>query len=195
MPKLSPIQKLSRIQEVIEQLERGEEVEAKKNKALLDDELLEAYEIAKENQRKIRDQYKQPKTQEEKDRIGWKSPREVRIKIYKQALNALSANAVNDIKELQKQREAKANRIYMDAWSKSVGDGKARTQAVSAGNIALVRAGFGRPVPMAESRDKEIRKLERHILEGFGDDLTEEQREHLNWLKEGQKGVKRTKKV
>ena len=35
MPKLSPVQKLGRIQEVIEQLERGEEVEAKKTKPCL----------------------------------------------------------------------------------------------------------------------------------------------------------------
>jgi hypothetical protein len=195
MPKLSPIQKLSRIQEIIEQLERGEEVEAKKNKALLDNKLLEAYEVAKEGQRKMRDQYKQPKTKEEKDRIGWKSPREVRIEIYKQALGALNANAVSDIKALQKQREAKANRVYMDAWSKSVGEGKGGTQADSAGNIALVRAGFGRPVPMTEARDKEIRKLERQILESFGDDLSEEEREHLEWLKEGQKPLKKTKKI
>lgn len=200
MPKLSPIQKLGRIQEVIEQLERGEEVEAKKNKAkknkaLLDNEHLKALDDAWVKQQALRKKHKPPKTEEEAIKLGWKDKREVRIEIYKQALEQANANSVNDIKELQKQREAKANRIYMDAWSKSVGEGKGGTQAVSAGNIALVRSGFGRPVPIVTKRDKEIRKLEQQILEGFGDDLSEEQREHLEWLKEGQKGGRRTKKV
>lgn len=195
MPKLNAIHIPERLREAIEQLERGEEVEAKKNKTLLTQEQQKALDDAWTEQQALRKKYKTPDTEEEKKKLGWKDKREVRIEIYKQALDALSANAVNDIKELQKQREAKANRIYMDAWSKSVGEDKGGEQAKSAGNIALQRAGFDvRGTSAIPKRDLEIRKLERQILEGFGDDLSEEQREHLKWLKEGQKSGKKAKK-
>ena len=195
MPKLNATHLSQRIQEVIDQLERGEEVEPKKNGTLLTEDQQKALDDAWTRQQVLRKKHKPPKTKEERIKLGWKDKREVRIESYKQALNRLSANAVNDIKALQKQREAKANRIYMDAWSKSVGEGKGGTQAVSAGNIALVRAGFGRPVAVVEARDKEIRKLERQILEQAEDSLNDEEREHLDWLREGKKPAKKIKKV
>lgn len=195
MPKLNAIHIPERLREAIGQLERGEEVEAKKNKTLLTQEQQKALDDAWAEQQALRKIHKPPKTEEEKQKLGWKDKREVRIEIYKQALDALSANTVNDIKELQKQREAKANRVYMDAWSKSVGEGKGGAQAISAGNIALQRAGFDvRGASSVPKRDNEIRKLEQQILEQFGDDLTEELSEHLKWLKEGQKGGKKPKK-
>lgn len=190
MPKLSPIQKLGRIQEVIEQLERGEDVEAKKNKALLDEKHLKALDEAWAKQLILRDKHRPPKTKEEKDRIGWKSPREVRIEIYKQAAATGSANTVNDLKNEQKATEIRAGKIYLEARFAA----KDGTDKDSAGKIALTRAGLRVPTPVVTKRDKEIRKLERQILEQFGDDLSEEQREHLDWLKEGQKGTKKTKK-
>jgi hypothetical protein len=57
-----------------------------------------------------------------------------------------------------------------------------------------VRAGLRIPTPVVTKRDVEIRKLERQVLEGFGDNLSEEQRDHLEWLKEGKKKVKKAKK-
>ena len=62
--------------------------------------------------------------------------------IYKQALEELSPNVVDDIKKLQRQREAKVARVFMDAWSK-------------AGNIALTRAHFEIPQSlMLTKRDR-----------------------------------------
>jgi predicted RNA binding protein with dsRBD fold (UPF0201 family) len=111
MPKLSPIQKLGRIQEVIEQLERGEEVEAKKNKALLDEKHLKALYDARAKQKALRKKHKAPKTEEEARRIGWKTQREVRIEIYKQAAAAGGANVVDDLKKEQEDTEIRAARI------------------------------------------------------------------------------------
>lgn len=195
MPKLNATHIPERLREAIEQLERGEEVEARKNKSLLNVHQQKALDDAWAKQLILRDKHRPPKTKEDKQRIGWKSPREVRIEIFKQALQDADDKAIEDVKGLQRQREAKANRIYMDAWSKSVGEGKGGSQAVSAGNIALVRAGFGRPVPMVEPRDKEIRKLEQQILEKAEDSLNDEEREHLDWLREGKKPAKKIKKV
>ncbi|MBU3556504.1 hypothetical protein ICN18_02530 [Polynucleobacter sp. Ross1-W9] len=195
MPKLNATHIPERLREAIEQLERGEEVEAKKNKSLLNVHQQKALDDAWTEQQVLRKKHKPPKSEEEKQKLGWKDKREVRIEIYKQALQDADGNAVEDIKELQKQREARANRIYMDAWSKSVSEGKGGTQAVSAGNIALVKAGFGRAVAVVNERDKEIHKLERQILERAEDRLSEEEREHLEWLRGGKKPVKKPKKV
>lgn len=196
MPKLNATHIPERLREAIEQLERGEEVHQRKNGTLLTEEQQKALVDAWTEQQALRKKHKPPKTQEEAKRIGWKDKREVRIEIYKQALEVANANAFDDIKELQKQREAKANRIYMDAWSKSVGEGKGGDQAKSAGNIALQRAGFDVPGTSSISkRDKEIRKLEQQILEAVEDELSDEEREHLEWLREGQKGGKKTKKA
>ena len=195
MPKLNATHIPERLREAIEQLERGEEVEAKKNKTLLNLKQQKALDDAWTEQQALRKKHKPPKTEEEKQKLGWKDKREVRIEIYKQALQDADDNAVEDIKELQKQREANANRIYMDAWSKSVSEGKGRTQAISAGNIALVKAGFGRPVAVVNERDKEIRKLEQQILEQSEDSLSDEEREHLEWLREGKKPAKKNKRA
>ena len=84
----------------------------------------------------------------------------------------------------------------MDAWSKSVSEDRGGAQAVSAGNIALQRAGFDvRGTSSIPKRDLEIRKLERQILEQAEDRLREEEREHLEWLREGKKPAKNPKKV
>lgn len=190
MPKLSPIQKLGRIQEVIEQLERGEEVEAKKNKALLDEKHLKALDDAWAKQQALRKKHKSPKTEEEARRIGWKTQREVRIQIYKQAAATGGANVVDDLKKEQKATEIRAARVYLEGRF----DAKDGTNKDSAGKRALVRAGLRVPAPIVTERDKEIRRLERQVLEQFGDSLSEEQREHLGWLKEGKKKVKKAKK-
>jgi len=195
MPKLNATHIPERLREVIEQLERGEEVEAKKNKTLLNAHQQKALDDAWNKQQALRKKHKPPKTEEEKQKLDWKDKREVRIEIFKQALQEANGNAVDDIKGLQRQREAKANRIYMDAWSDAVGKGKGGTQAKSAGNIALVKAGFGRPVAVVNERDKEIRKLEQQILEQIEDGLSDEEREHLEWLREGKKPAKKIKKV
>ena len=196
MPMLNATHIPERLREAIEQLERGEEVEAKKNKSLLNVHQQKALDDAWTEQQVLRKKQKPPKSEEEKQKLGWKDKREVRIEIYKQALQDADGNAVEDIKELQKQREARANRIYMDAWSKSVSEDRGGAQAVSAGNIALQRAGFDvRGTSSIPKRDLEIRKLERQILEQAEDRLREEEREHLEWLREGKKPAKNPKKV
>jgi hypothetical protein len=193
MPKLTPIQKLARIREVVEQLERGEEVEAKKNAALLDDKYLKALDDAWEEQQALRKQHRPPKTEEEAKRIGWKDKREVRIEIYKQALAEGNKNSLKSLRDEQQAKEVKAARVFMGAWSKALGEGKSSLQAHSAGNIALTQAHLRAPAPMIDPRDKEIRKQERQILESMEDTLSDSAREHLEWLRKADKPA--TKRV
>jgi hypothetical protein len=195
MPKLNNTHLPERIQEHIAKMERGEEVEAKKDKTLLNEQQQKQLKEALAQQQQLKKTHKRPKTQEEKDAIGWKEIREVRLRIYKQALEELNANVVDDIKELQRQREAKAARVFMDAWSKAGKEGKVGNSALSAGNIALTRAGF---TPQGSTgltkRDGEIRALEEGLLKQFENELSSEEKEQLDLVREHEKAVKKRKK-
>ena len=207
MPKLNNTHLPQRIQEHIAKMERGEEVEAKKDKTLLNEqqqkELKEA--LAQQQQKELKEAlaqqqqlkktHKRPKTQEEKDAIGWKEIREVRLEIYRQALEQLNANVVDDIRELQRQREAKAARVFMDAWSEAIDEGKRGASAESAGNIALTRAGFTPKGSVGlTKRDREIRASEEAVLKMLENELSEEEKEQLELVREHEKAVKKRKK-
>jgi hypothetical protein len=195
VPKLNNTHLPQRIQEHIEKMEHGEEVEAKKDKTLLNDEQRQALKDALAHQQQLKKLHKRPKTQEEKDKIGWKEIREVRLEIYKQALAELQTNLAKDMKELQRQREAKANREYMDAWSKAIKEGKSGASAQSVGNIALTRAGFS-PSHSAglSKRDREIRDMEDALRKQFEVQASDEEKEHLAILKEHEKALEKRKK-
>jgi hypothetical protein len=195
MPKINNTHIAERIAEHIERMERGLEVEAKKDKILLNETQRHALQNALEHQRQLKKSNKRPKTQAEKDAMGWKEIRQVRLDIYKQALEELKANAVDDILELQNKREAKANRVFMDAWSKASADGKDRYSAISAGNIALTRAGFTPQHSVGlTKRDRELRDMEDALLKQFAADMTEEEREQRAILKEHEDVLKRKKR-
>jgi len=195
MPKLNNTHLPERIQEHIAKMERGEEVEAKKDKTLLNEQQQKELKEALAHQQKLKKTHKRPKTQEEKDAIGWKEIRDVRLGIYKQALEELSANVVDDIKELQRQREAKAARVFMDAWSKAIDEGKRGASAESAGNIALTRVGFTPKGSIGlTKRDREIRESEEAILKMLESKLSVEEKEQLDLVREHEKTVKKRKK-
>lgn len=195
MPKLNATHLPQRIQEHIKKMERGEEVEAKKDKTLLNATQHQALKDALEAQKVLKKTHKRPKSQAEKDMIGWKEIREVRLEIYRQALNELKKNAVSDIEELQRQREAKANRVFMDAWSEAVKEGKQGLSAMSVGNIALTRAGFtpSRSTGLSK-RDKEVRDMEDALRKQFEAEATDEEKEQLAILREHEKALEKKKK-
>lgn len=195
MPKINNTHLPQRIQEHIEKMERGEEVEAKKDKTLLNLSYQQALKDALEAQKVLKKTNKRPKTQAEKDKIGWKEIREVRLEIYRKALNELNQNVVADIKELQRKREAKANRVFMDAWSEAVKEGKQRLSAISVGNIALTRAGFT-PSHSAglSKRDREIRDMEDALRKQFEAQASKAEKEQLAILREHEKALEKKKK-
>lgn len=195
MPKLNNTHLPQRIQEHIEKMERGEEVEAKKDKTLLSALQQQALKDALKAQKVLKKTHKRPKSQEEKDKIGWKEIREVRLEIYRQALNELKKNAVADIRELQRRREAKANRVFMDAWSKAIKEGKRGASAESVGNIALTRAGFSPKCSVGLSkRDREIRDMEDALRKQFEAEASDTEKEQLAILREHEKALEKKKK-
>jgi hypothetical protein len=163
MPKLNITHLPERLKERLERLQRGDEIDARDVKALLDDEQIRRLDAALAEQKVLRTKHRQPKTDEQKRAIGWKTIREVRIEIYKQAIAELEDGLVEGWEGLAMEREAKAARVFMDAFSKAGKEGK---NAWSAGQIALTRNGFRKTGSATlTKRDKEVRELEEKLLQ------------------------------
>ena len=141
MPKLDITHLTERLTKRIEQLEQGIALQARDINALLNHSQQQALKDAWEQQQVLRKQYRQPKTKVEIEKLGWKTIREVRLDIYRQALAEAKHNLVDGIKELQHKSEVRAARVFMDAFSKALDENK---NAHSAGNIAMTRAGFNK---------------------------------------------------
>jgi hypothetical protein len=183
MPKINNTHIAERIQELIDKMENGEEFETKKDKTLLNEAQQQALKDALAHQQQLKKTHKRPKTQAEKDAIGWKEIREVRIEFYKKVLDDLKGCALDDIRELQRHRELMAAKIYLDAYFKAE-DGTSRE---SAGNIALTRAGFHTGNPRITKRDKEVWEMEEAIKKQLEAKMTKEEREQLELLREHEK--------
>ena len=190
MPKLNATHLPERLKEAIEQLERGEEVEAKKNKTLLSDQQQRALADAWEVQQALRKKHNPPKTEQEKKQIGWKDKREVRIEIYKQALAELEKDFVDiHLKQLEKE-QANATKAYLKGYFGAT----ERQDKDSAGRITMTRAGFKPNFGSVSSRDAEVRDLEDALRKQFEAEMTDEEREQMEILKEHEKAQKKGKR-
>jgi hypothetical protein len=116
MPKLNVTHLVGRIQERIEQLERGDALEARDINALLTKEQQQALKDVWTQQQLLRKIYKPPKSNEEANKIGWKTIREVRVEIYKQALQEAQDGVGDGMEKLLHQSEVKAARVFLDAY-------------------------------------------------------------------------------
>jgi hypothetical protein len=191
MPKLNQTHLPERLKEAIKDLEAGVEVEAKKNKTLLNAKQQKELDDAWTKQQALRKQHKPPKTNEEKKKIGWKDKREVRIDIYKQALADLEEDIFDiHLKQLAKE-QAKATKAYLKGYFGAT-DGQDKD---SAGKISAQRAGFKvSSVTSMSKRDLEVRKIEEELLKQFEAEMTDEEREQLELLRETEKAERKGKK-
>jgi hypothetical protein len=191
MPKLNPTHLPDRLKEAINQLEAGIEVETKKNKTLLNANQQQALEDAWTKQQALRKQHKPPKTEAEKKKIGWKDKREVRIDIYKQALAELDENVFDIHLKQLKREEAKATKAYLKGYFGAT----ERQDKDSAGKIAVARAGFTpNTIGVIGGRDKEVRDLEELLLKQFEAEMTDEEREQRDLLKETEEAERKARK-
>jgi hypothetical protein len=190
MPKLNPTHLPDRLKEAINQLEAGIEVEAKKNKTLLNAKQQQVLEDAWNEQQALRKQHKPPKTEAEKKKIGWKDKREVRIEIYKQSHKELMDN-IFDIHLKQLEREqAKATKAYLKGYFGAT-DGQDKD---SAGKIAVQRAGFMVSTTRGMSkRDLEVRRVEEELLKRFEAEMTDEEREQRDLLIETEEAERKAR--
>ena len=194
MPKLNVTHLVGRIQERIEQLERGDALEARDINALLTKEQQQKLKDAWTVQQALRKIHKPPKSNEEAQKIGWKTIREVRLEIYKQALQEAQDGVGDGIEKLLQQSEVKASRVFLDAYFNA----KEGTNKWSAGNIALRRNGFsridGQSYSYSNKRDREVNEMEDSLRERMEDDLSAEEKEQLELSREYDKAVAKRRK-
>jgi hypothetical protein len=143
MPKLDGTHMVERLAKRIAELEAGEEVAAKDIRALLTDEQQDALNTAWAVQEQLR-LAKKARTDEDKKALGWKTKREVRLEIFKKALNDAKNGELDAWKEKLKQANVRQARIYFDALNEAEKAGKDKVAAQTFANNELTRAGLKR---------------------------------------------------
>lgn len=119
------------------------------------------------------------------ERFGWKTIREVRIDCYKQALKLASDNILEELEKEQYRQQVRADKIFLDAYFGA----KQGQDAFSQGNIALMRNGIkkldarGHYVDI-NTRDKDSWQLEAELKKRFEMEMSEEEREQLELVRE-----------
>jgi len=198
LPKLNTEQLMERMQKRIHQLELGEEVAAKDIKALLSTEQQQQLVDALAAQAELK-KNKRARTDEEKQALGWKSIREVRLDVLRAALNAANDGLLEDYERRLNEKEVRQANIYLREYSDARKADKSVFAAQGAANNALTRAALprvdGQDVNSMSQRDREVFALEAQLKEHIRSEMTAEELEQLDML-EGmerrEKGLKGT---
>ena len=198
MPKLDPFQISSRLHDKLEDLVAGKEVAARDLKVLLCEERLAAMEQAWAEQKDLRKK-KRARTKEEEVALGWKSKREVLIEAVEAELAMHDSNAETYIEKEKAEVELRGARIFMDAVSKGMREGKTLDQAMNTANNDLTRAGLQRTDGYASrrlsSRDRETLDMEQSIVQKLESEMDDYEREQLELLRDTERAerTERTK--
>ena len=163
MPKLNTEQLMERIQKRIHQLELGEEIAAKDIKALLSVEQQQQLVNALAEQAELK-KNKRARTDAEKQVLGWKSIREVRLDVLRSALNAANDGLLEDYERRLNEKEVRQANIYLREYSDARKADKSVFVAQGVANNALTRAALprvdGQAARSVSKRDKEVFEME-----------------------------------
>lgn len=187
MPKINNTHRLERLQQRIQQIENDIEVDIRDiNNLLTDEQQQRLKDLWTEEQQKRKDKsYKKEL---------WQTKKDIRLKVLRDVVRELDNNLLDELEKLAHQREVKAAKVFMDAYV----DAKENNQnAMSKANIALQRAGFrpiDRTVHSISKRDKEVRAIEEELLKRFEAEMTDEEREQRELLKETERAEERMRK-
>ena len=194
MPKLNTEQLMERMQKRIHQLEFGGEVAAKDIKALLNAEQQQQLVDALAAQVELK-KNKRARTDAEKQALGWKSIREVRLDVLRAALTAANDGLLEDYERRLKEKEVRQANIYLSEYFAARADGKEQYAAQGAANNALTRAALprvdGQDVNSMSKRDREVFALEAQLKKHIRSEMTAEELEQLDMLE----GVVRSEKT
>lgn len=199
MPKLDGTHIAARLQERLEQLQRGEVVAARDLRALLTDEQAAAMDAAWAAQQALR-QIKRARTKQEEIAFGWKSKRETQIEALQSALVAAQNAELAAWEQRGHDAEVRQGRVFFDELVKQTAAGVEMRTAKTRANNALTRAGLKRLDGAAvgtqglNARDREIRAMEDAILQNSESELDDFEREQLELLREHEKSVLANKK-
>jgi hypothetical protein len=177
MPKLSKLQNVERLQQRLENLESGDEVDAREVLALLSSDQQQQLAEAWAEQQGIRKQHT-TKASAEKSGLVWKTKTEVRLDVYRQALADALAGLPNAIEDQLYQQEVRGARIALDAYFKAKDADK---NGWTAANNALRRAGLNRMDSISQvvgtERDREVWAMEDSLRSQIVEGMTDEERE------------------
>jgi hypothetical protein len=143
MPKLNTDVLIQRLEGRIAELEAGAEIAKKDILALLTEAQQQALnnELAEQVELK---KTKRARTEEEKKALGWKTIREIRLGVLRNALAEANAGLLADYERRQRAAEVRQTRIYFEALKKAETEGKDLQAAKIWANNELTRAGLRR---------------------------------------------------
>ena len=189
MPKLSKLQNVERLQQRLENLESGDEVDAREVLALLSSDQQQQLAEAWAEQQGIRKQHT-TKASAEKSGLVWKTKTEVRLDVYRQALADALAGLPNAIEDQLYQQEVRGARIALDAYFKAKDADK---NGWTAANNALRRAGLNRMDSISQvvgtERDREVWAMEDSLRSQIVEGMTDEEREQHELLSEYERSI------
>ena len=194
MPKLNTEHLMERIQKRIHQFELREEVAAKDIKALLNAEQQQQLADALAAQVELK-KIQRARTDAEKQALGWKSIREVRLDVLRAALTAANDGLLADYERRLNEKEVRQANIYLREYSDARKADKSVFAAQGAANNALTRAALprvdGRDANSMSKRDREVFAVEAQLKEHIRSQMTAEELEQLDMLE----GVERHEKT
>jgi len=176
---------MERLERRIHQLELGEEVAAKDIKALLSAEQQQQLVDALAAQVALK-KNKRARTDAEKQALGWKSIREVRLDVLRSALKAANDDLLADYQRRLREKEVRQANIYLREYSDARKADKSVFAAQGTANNALTRAALrrvdGQGVNSMSQRDREVFAVEAQLKERIRSEMTAEELEQLDML-------------
>ncbi len=176
---------MERLERRIHQLELGEEIAVKDIKALLSAEQQQQLVDALAAQVALK-KNKRARTDAEKQALGWKSIREVRLDVLRSALKAANDDLLADYERRLNEKEVRQANIYLREYSEARKANKDIFAAQGAANNALTRAALPRideqDVNSMSKRDGEVFALEAQLKERIRSEMTAEELEQLDML-------------
>lgn len=173
MPKLNKEQLIDRLQKRITQLENGDLLESRDINALLNTDQIKLLEKNWLDQKKLRKIQITPKTEKTKKSIGWKTIREVRVEIYKKALEEAENGLLDSYEKRLKELDIKRAKIYLQTYFSEIKKGNDKARATARANNKLTTHGLRRIDNLnikkytLNKRDKEIKEMESILKKRF----------------------------
>ena len=201
MPKLNLDQLIDRLVKRITQLESGKLLEARDINVLLTAEQQQRLKDSWLKQQHLRKIHKIPKTDKDKKDIGWKNIKEVRLEVLNQALTEAENGLLESYEKRLKELKIKQVKIYLNKYMTEIGKGVDKVSAVKRANNELTKNGLRRIDGALvgkiglNKRDTDIRYLEDKLNTRFELELTNEEKEQLDLVREYEKTLMKRKKI
>ena len=194
MPKLDGTHIIERLQGRLEELRSDREVAARDLRALLTEQQVIAMDAAWAEQQQLR-KAKRATTPAQQQALGWKTKREVRLGILRQAVAEAMKNIIKAFDDERKRAEIRQVHVYFATYGAAIDAGEEPQHAKNQANNALTRAGLARFDGQVvghlglNKRDREIQQMEQEFMEQARSEMTADELEQQEILAEHERSV------